>query len=95
MHVRHCVLYEFNQNAKEANKAICSAYSEYALDERISRNWFAQFRAGDRDLNDKEQIKKPVEVNDKFLEELLEEDPRQSSKELASNMSVSHTTVLN
>ena len=97
MHIRHCMLYEFNlkKNTTQSTKSICSAYGDDALDVRTCQNWFARFNAGDFDLNDKERTGRPVEANDDILVELLEEDPRQSTRELALELSVSHTTVLN
>ncbi len=95
IHIRHCMLYEFNlkKNATKATESICSAYGEEALDVRTCQYWFARFRTGDFDLNDKERTGRPVEANDALLEELLQEDPRRSTRELAFEMSVSQTTV--
>jgi len=66
MHIRHCMLYEFNlkKNATQSTKSICSAYGDDDLDVRTCQNWFARFNAGDFDLNDKERTGKPVEAND-------------------------------
>ena len=74
------MLYQFHQGKKasQATRAICSAYGEDALDERTCRNWFARFRAGDFDLEDKERTNRPIEANDAHLEELLKEDPKGS-----------------
>ena len=97
VHIRHCMLYEFNlkKNAVQATKSICSAYGQGALQLRTCQNWFARFKTGDFDLNDKERSGRPVEDDDDQLEELLEEDPKQSTRDLALQMSVSHTTVFN
>ena len=97
MHIRHCMLYKFNlrKNATQATKSICSAYGDDALDIRTCQNWFARFKGGDYDLNDIERTGRPVEADDSLLEELLEEDPRRSTRELALELSVSQTTVCN
>lgn len=97
IHIRHCMLFQFNlkNNATQATKTICSVYGEDALDVRTCQNWFTRFRSGDFDLNDKEHTGRPIEANDELLEELLEEDPRRSTRDLAVEMSVSQTTVIN
>ena len=95
MHIQHCMLYEFSRNktAVEATKSICDAYPECALDVRTCQYWFARFKTGDYDLKDKERTGRPVEADDDFLEELLEEDPKQSTTELAIKLSVHQSTV--
>ena len=45
------------------------AYSGDALDVRTCQNWFARFKAGDFDLNDKEHTGRPIEEDDDFLQE--------------------------
>jgi histone-lysine N-methyltransferase SETMAR len=76
------MLYEFRQgkNAKKATEAICSVYDVDALNIRVSQKWFAKFRSGDFDLEDKERSGRPQELETDNLEELLEEDPRQSTR---------------
>ena len=62
MHIRHCMLYEFNFKKKkvsQATKSICSAYSDEVLDVQTCQNWFARFKAGDFDLNDRATRRRP------------------------------------
>ena len=96
MHIRHCMLYEYNlqKTATQATQSIQSAYGVDALQVRTCQNWFNRFTSGDFDLNDKERSGRPVEADDDRLEELLEEDPRKSSRDLALELSVTHATVL-
>ena len=59
------------------------------------QNWFARFRSVKFDLNDKDRSGGPAEADDEKLEEILEEDPRTSTRKLAIELAVSQTTVKN
>ena len=77
----------------QATQSIRSAYEESNIDVRTCQNWFARFRSGNFDLNDKDRSGRPAEADDEELQEILEEDPRKSTRELAKKLAVSHTTV--
>ena len=97
MNIRHCMLFKFNEGkyATEATKSICLVYGDNTLTVRTCHNWFARFKAGDFDLNDKKRVWRSVEADDAYLAELLEEDPRRSTRQLAKKMSVTNSTVWN
>ena len=85
LHIQNCMLYEFHskKNAIQATNLICLVYDDLALDVRTCQRWFSRFSSGDFYLNGKYRPGSPIEANDSLLEELLEQDPRQSIRNLA------------
>ena len=53
------------------------------------------FKSENFDLNDKGRSGRPIEASGSLLEELVEEDPRQSTRDLAIQLNFSFNTVLN
>ena len=64
IHFRHCKLYEIRhgKNATKATEAICYVYGVDALNFRVCQKWFAKFRSGGFDLEDKERSRRPDEL---------------------------------
>ena len=82
-HIRHCMLYEFDQRstAAEAARNICDTYGEKAIDSSTCRRWFSKFRSEDTTLTDKPRSGRPVNFDDEALQALLDADPRQTTRE--------------
>ena len=95
--IRICLLYEFKlgHSAAEATRNISQAWSEDAVSERDARWWFERFRSGNMSIEDMPRSGRPSKVNISTLQELIEADPRQTSRELAEALHVDHQTVLN
>ena len=87
-HFRHHLLFAFNRGAKatEAAREICAVYGEGAIAERTARYWFAKFKSGNFDLKDASCSGRPSEFDEERLNQLLHEDARQTTRELAERM---------
>ena len=95
VHFRHCLLFMFNQGKKavDAFNEIFSVYGSEAPDVRTCQNWFAKFRDGNFELGDSPRSGRPAEVDIDQVEALIEEDPRQSTYELAKKLSCSQSSI--
>ena len=94
-HFRHHLLFAFNQGAKatEAAREICAVYGEGAIAERTARYWFAKFKSGNFDLKDASRSGRPSEFDEVRLNQLLHEDARQTTRELAERIGFNKSTV--
>lgn len=94
-HFRHYLLFAFNRGATatEAAREICAVYGERAIAERTARDWFAKFKSGNFDLRDAPRSGRPVVFDEERLNQLLLEDARQTTRELAKRMDCSNSTV--
>ena len=96
-HFRHLLFFAFHrgQKAVEAARDICSVYGEGTIGESTAQKWFAKFKNGDFNLNDKSRSGRPLLLDQELLKAHLKEDGRQTSRELAEKMKCNHQTILN
>lgn len=85
--------FHMNKTAAESHRILEEVYGEQALAEQTCRKWFARFKSGDFDLEDKERPGQPKKFEDKELETLLEENSTQTLEELSTSLGVDFSTV--
>lgn len=97
VHIRHCLLYEYQKgvSSREAARNINRVIGSGSISFATASRWFDEFDEKNFELKDKPRSGRPVEVDLARLEELVESDPRQSTRCLASTLGCSHTTIEN
>lgn len=80
-------------NAAEACREITSVYGHDAVSERTCQVWYSHFNEGREDTKDESRSGRPAELDADDLLALVTSDPRQTTRELAEQLGVSHMTV--
>ena len=83
--IRVLLLHEFHMGHKATKAAnnICSTMSEDILSIRTAQHWFNRFKNGNLELDDLPRPGRPLEVDVDHLKQLIEQDPRLTSRCLA------------
>ena len=63
------------------------------LSTRTAQHWFNRFKNGNFELDDLPHSRRPLELDMDVLKQLIEEDPRLTTRCLAERLGCSHTTV--
>lgn len=74
------------KTATEATRIICETYSNNIVAEKTCRDWFARFKNGDFDVNDRSRFGRPETIKYEELQILLDENSAQTPNELAIQM---------
>lgn len=94
-HIRHCLLYEYDQGtkAKEASRKILKIYPHEGLSVSQCKKWFRKFNDGNRSLEDLPRIGRPSVVDVDKLKRLIDENPKQSTEDLATILDCHQETI--
>jgi hypothetical protein len=57
-------------------------------------NWFKRFSSEDNDFEDKVRSGRPSELDDEALQQLVESDPRLTTREMATTLGCDHSTIV-
>ncbi|KAF2354178.1 hypothetical protein FHG87_015064 [Trinorchestia longiramus] len=89
-------LHEFKlgHNASEASANINRSWGEESIRDRTVRSWFGKFRSGDESLKDEEGRGRLGSLDNEQLHAVVEQNPRQSVREMSQTLGVSIATVL-
>lgn len=88
--------YKKGKNAAQTAKKICAVmYGDNTVAERTVRKWFARFKSGDFSVKEKERSGRAVEMDNNQIKNLIETNPRYTSRDIANILQISHPTVLN
>jgi transposase len=93
-HTRHLILFFFKKSVSAEN---CQDQINQVWPNAVSRtcvyDWYRKFRLGDFSLEDKDGRGRKPEIDLDVLKDLVESEPKQSLREMASIMEVSHETI--
>ena len=83
-----------NKSAAEPNlQSLVETYGDNALSDTTCRDWLRRIKNNDSKLEDKERSGAPKKIEDKQLEEILDEDRSQTLAELGKTLQVDESTV--
>ncbi|CAG0891464.1 unnamed protein product [Darwinula stevensoni] len=93
-HLRTCLLYEFRlgEKAADAHRRLCQACGEGVISEKTCFNRFARFKSPNYSVEDEPRSGRPSELDDALLQ-LVEADPRMTTRDLAAALGCSHSTI--
>ncbi|EYC21516.1 hypothetical protein Y032_0019g3873 [Ancylostoma ceylanicum] len=94
--LRMIMLYEskLNHSAAEAARNLTLAFGSKSPSKRTLRCWLAMFASGDFDLKEKAGRGRRVSLYDEALRAAVESKPDNTTRVLAADFDVHHTTVV-
>ncbi|XP_043258028.1 histone-lysine N-methyltransferase SETMAR-like [Colletes gigas] len=95
VHFRHLMYfyYKKGKNAVQVAKKICAVYGGDAVSDRTVREWFAKFKDGDFNLEDRPRSGRPSTVDDDQIKVLISNHHRITTREMAECLKVSNSTI--
>ena len=93
--LRLLLLYEFRlgRQATETISNICGTMDNAVLSIRTAQHWFHRFKNSNFELDDLPHSGRPLQVDMDLLKELIEQDPRLTTRCLAERLECSHIAI--
>lgn len=93
--IRHIFLFQcqLNKSVAEAKRNICTTIGPKAVSTNTAEMWYKRFRLGDYSLQDKSRSGAPSNINLNSLKSLIESYPNLSTRQVASTLGCSNSTV--
>ncbi|PIC15027.1 hypothetical protein B9Z55_027134 [Caenorhabditis nigoni] len=80
---------------RESERQLASVYHNNSVHYSTIKFWYHKFQVGNYSLKDEPRSGRPMETNLTTLAELIEDDPFQSTREIAKTLGITHATVEN
>ena len=78
----------------QRKKNISAVYKDSAPAIRTVKKWFAKFRTGDFNVEDRPRSGRPSEVDNDVIKTLVESTPRITTQGIAEKMNIDNSTAL-
>ena len=94
--LRYIMLHHFEKGwtAAQSFRDLTNTYGEGTIGKSTVRTWFARFKSGDKDVEDKEGRGRPSELDDDALLEAVEQDESYTTRMLGEEFGVDHSTIV-
>jgi transposase len=96
IHIRHIMLYHFEKGWKAAQsfRDLNELFGEGIISKSQVEKWFQKFKSGNTILADEEGRGRPSNFDDQELLAAVEEDESLTTRILAENFNVDHSTIV-
>lgn len=78
----------------DVHRKICDVYGDDALTKRVCQKWFARFRSGNFDVEDRPRTGRPTEADNQEIKALVNANPKITTREIANSLNISQPTVV-
>ena len=95
-HIRYIILYHFEKgwNASQSFRDLNELFGEGTISKSQVERWFNKFKLDDTNLADEEGRGRPWNFDDQALLAAVEEDESLSTRMLAEDFNVDHSTIV-